>query len=54
MPKSAVGVAVDGQIWVLVQLENEHCRMAYNGTQIISFTKEANNGVCWGERTTAL
>lgn len=52
--KSALGGAVDGQIWVLVQLGNDHCRMASMGTQLISLTKEAKNGVCWGERTSVL
>lgn len=41
MPKSALGIAVGGQIWVLVQLAKKHCRMASNGTQLISLTKEA-------------
>lgn len=54
MPKPALGAAVDGQIWVLVQLGNEHCRMASNGTQLIGLAKEGNNWVCWGERTTVL
>lgn len=40
MPKPALGVAVGGEVWVLVQRGNEPCRMASSGTQLISLTKE--------------